>query len=130
LPANIHVPVNVQIVGFSEKYQDILLNSLGVVVPYHGGAGMQSKVFEPLTLGVPVVANPKSIAGYPFVKDIHYLGAGSTSEYVDRMVKLKADAALRKYLSENARGTSIKLFSPDSLIQCINQVLKVTAANL
>lgn len=130
LPANIQVPVNVQIVGFSEKYQDFLLNSLGVVVPYHGGAGMQSKVFEPLTLGVPVVANPKSIAGYPFVRDFHYLSASSISEYIDRMLELKADHTLRKFLSENARDTAAILFSHESFSQKTNQVLKVTAANL
>ncbi len=130
LPANIQVPVNVQIVGFSEEYQDFLLNSLGVVVPYHGGAGMQSKVFEPLTLGVPVVANPKSIAGYPFEKDVHYLDASTISEYINRMVELKADGALRKYLSENARDTAGILFSHESFSQKTNQVLKVTAANL
>ena len=130
LPADLEIPNNVEIIGFSEKYQNFLLNSLGVVVPYHGGAGMQSKVFEPLTLGVPLIANSKSLAGYPFVKDLHYLHASSTPEYISQMVKLKKDSDLRKYLSDNSSHLSASLFCRDDYEQITNQILKVSAASL
>lgn len=130
LPPNIRVPVNVQIVGFSQTYHEYLLKSLGVIVPYHGGAGMQSKVFEPLALGVPLVSNSKSIAGYPFVMDVHYLHADSTQEYVTQMVKLKNNTLLRQSLSGNSSELSKVLFSEKVLEEGTSQILKATVVGL
>jgi hypothetical protein len=123
IPSDLKPPNNVEILGFREDYQNQLINSLGAVVPFHGGAGMQSKVFEPLTMGVPLIANPKSLVGYPFKPNIHYLPAANKSEYVAQMISIASDIDLRKRLSTNSTLLSEKLFYDQVLLRTIQEVI-------
>lgn len=77
---------NVSQVGFLGDLQSKLLGSLSVIVPYSGGAGMQSKVFESLTIGARVIANPNAIAGYPFKDALHYTPARNSSEFIEAIL--------------------------------------------
>lgn len=129
-PLNLHIPSNIQMMGFSEKYFEYLEDSLGVIVPFHGGAGMQSKVFEPLSLGIPVVANPRSMVGYPFLPEVHFLGAESGEQYVKMMSRLKGDENLRTRLSREARQLSSEVFHKEKILSGINQILKESVSNL
>jgi glycosyltransferase involved in cell wall biosynthesis len=122
IPINLKPANNVEMLGFREDYQDQLKNSLGTIVPFHGGAGMQSKVFEPLALGVPLIANPKSLVGYPFLPNVHYLPATNEFEYVNQMVALAENVALRKTLTANSISLSIKLFNKQVLMQKIHEI--------
>jgi glycosyltransferase involved in cell wall biosynthesis len=116
-------PKNVEILGFRDDYQDQLINSLGAVVPFHGGAGMQSKVFEPLTLGVPLVANPKSLVGFPYEQGVHFMAVRTAKEYVVAMLSLFSNMNLRQELSSNAQKRSSELFGDDKILNKIEWVI-------
>jgi glycosyltransferase involved in cell wall biosynthesis len=123
IPSDLKPPNNVEILGFREDYQNQLINSLGAVVPFHGGAGMQSKVFEPLTMGVPLIANPKSLVGFPYEQGVHFMAVRTAEEYVVAMLSLFSNMNLRQELSSNARERSNELFGDDKILNKIEWVI-------
>ena len=79
---------NLTIHGWKESTEEIFVENDLFIVPYFGGTGMQSKLFEPIVRGKPVIANPKAFAGYPFVSDCHYFSAVTLDDFVRILVQL------------------------------------------
>jgi glycosyltransferase involved in cell wall biosynthesis len=123
IPADIHLPPNMQHFGFIPNLQGMQIGCLGVIVPFNGGAGMQSKIFEPLCLGVPIIANPKNFAGYPFVPGIHYLSAKNPREYVEAVKYLLNHPKEANEMSEKAKFLAEELFNSLSLLKNLDQIL-------
>jgi glycosyltransferase involved in cell wall biosynthesis len=106
-----------------DKELDLFLDTMDIaLIPSLMGAGMQQKIFEPLARGIPTVASPRGIAGYPFKKDTHLLFARTPEEFVEALVRLR-DVELRKKLSENAQKLSRELFSQEKIDNTILNVL-------
>jgi len=100
---------NIRQVGYVEDLHASLKSMDVALIPSLVGAGMQQKIFEPLTLGIPTVTSPRGLAGYPFQHGIHLLLAESAQEYVEALMTMR-DAALRRTLSRNAAQLSESLF--------------------
>jgi hypothetical protein len=115
IPSLTDVPSNVILSGFDTNLQAKLIGSLGVIVPYHGGAGMQSKVFEPLALGVPLIANPKSLVGFPFFPGIHYLSAENAQEYLEAMMFIFSNKDMADEMASKGKELSKQLFDLEEL---------------
>lgn len=103
-PIDLRASDNVLQVGFLSDLQSRLKGSLSVLVPYSGGAGMQSKAFESLSIGANIIANPDVIAGYPFLSQRHYTPARNAKEFIEAILyatknyeelSLKANASKR-----------------------------------
>jgi glycosyltransferase involved in cell wall biosynthesis len=105
--------------GFVDNLDVFLRNMHVAVIPSLAGAGMQQKVFEPLTRGFPVVTHERAMAGYAFQNDSEVLYACSAKDFVDRIVQLR-DTSLRRLLGRAARARASKLFSS----QCISLIIK------
>jgi glycosyltransferase involved in cell wall biosynthesis len=88
---------------------------MGVIVPYHGGAGMQSKVFEPLMLGVPIIANPKNFAGYNFEPFKHFYPATNTLEYLEGINYFVNNKNDRVQMGQRAREESMRMFTRERI---------------
>jgi hypothetical protein len=119
IPSLTDVPSNVILSGFDTNLQAKLIGSLGVIVPYHGGAGMQSKIFEPLALGVPLIANPKSLVGFPYLPSIHYLSAESAQEYLEAMMFISGNKDKADEMANKGKELSKQLFDLDELKQTV-----------
>lgn len=85
-----------------------------VIPSFIGAFGMQGKIFEPLARGIPMIASPRGIAGYPFSAGEHYLAADNAQEFADSLVAC-ADIGLRRKLSANALALSQRLFSQQAI---------------
>jgi len=123
IPTHIDLPANMKHFGFIENLQGRQMGALGVIVPWHGGAGMQSKIFEPLCLGVPIIANPKNFAGYDFLPGTHYLPATSPREYVEAVKYLLSHPNEARDIGENARLLAEKTFNFQAYAIGLNRVL-------
>lgn len=108
--------------GFVDNLEVFLRNMHVAVIPSLAGAGMQQKVFEPLTRGFPVVTHERAIAGYSFQNDSEVLYACSVKDFVDRIVQLR-DASLRRLLGHAARAKAAKLFSSQRISLIIKEAL-------
>jgi hypothetical protein len=122
-PAVLFLP-NLTIHGWKESTEEIFEENDVFIVPYFGGTGMQSKLFEPIVRGKPVIANPKAFAGYPFVRDSHYFSAVTLDDYVRTLVQLiRGDLVLGSNLAKS-RLIVESIFSLKQLKLRVTQHLK------
>lgn len=100
--------------GYVENLEEFLIQMDVAVMPSIFGAGMQQKIFEPLSRGIPTVTSPRGIAGYPFKSGEHLFFARTKEDYADQIIKLR-DINLRKKISRNSLKLCRELFSQDRL---------------
>lgn len=84
-PEQVIYPDNVIKMYFRNDFHSIIQKSLAAIVPSPGGSGMQSKIFEPMCLGIPLIANPEAFSDFPFHSGRHYLGAKTTAEILQKI---------------------------------------------
>lgn len=111
IPRGFTLPENMHHFGFVPNLQGIQIGSLGVIVPFNGGAGMQSKIFEPLCLGVPLIANPRNFADYNFIPGVHYLAATNPTEYVLAVKFLRENHNEIEKMQQKTRSATLALFN-------------------
>lgn len=100
--------------GFVENMEEFISNMDIALIPSLFGAGMQQKVFEPLTCGIPTITSKKSLNGYPFENGKHLLLADSAEDFANCLIELE-NFDLRKELSKNAIKISQELFSLEKI---------------
>lgn len=106
---------NIKEEGFVPDLDTFLGQEVDIaVVPGLNREGMHQKIFEPLARGIPTIASPRGLGGYPFKGGEHLLLAEIASEFVAQILKLQ-DIDLRRQLSNNALRLSQKLFSEAKL---------------
>jgi hypothetical protein len=124
IPTELSLPENCEYMGFDKSLHARILGSSAVVVPFNGGAGMQSKIFEPLMLGALLIANPKSLVGYGFSKNHDYLPAITVNEYVKAIVSVASNIDEYNAIKISARKKSLDLFnyevSADQIYKLVN----------
>lgn len=67
------------------------------------GAGIKNKVLEAMAMQTPVVATPLSCDGIPVIPGDDILLGETDAQIADQVVRLLADAALRRQLAANGR---------------------------
>ncbi len=123
MPRITNASANLIFAGFDPDLQKKCLGATGVIVPFHGGAGMQSKIFEPLALGVPVLANPKSLVGFPFRPSVHYRAVRTASEYVQGMIDFIENPDLCATMRNSSISLSRELFNEYIMCQSIEEII-------
>lgn len=123
-PRDLKFPANVQQMHFRQDFHSIALQSIGAIVPGEGGAGMQSKIFEPLCLGIPLIANRKAIAGYPYTVDKHFWNGNSAKSVYESLQSLrkKDDAVTAKI--DRSRELSRTLFDFENVKRQMMSILE------
>lgn len=112
-PQHLKLPQNVKYMHFREDYFDYICHSLGSIVPNPGGgAGMQSKIFEPLCLGIPLIANSEALSGFLFNSVTNFWKGGNLDEIVD---------SIREILN-NSSSTNIKVSASYDLVNKLFQM--------
>ena len=111
IPVKVNFPDNVVCMSFQKDFHKIALGSLGALVPTKGGAGMQSKVFEPLCLGIPLIAHPGAISGYPFNTTEHFWRGSNSAEVVSSMSSIVRNSKLATKKAAQARILANSLFN-------------------
>ena len=113
-PADLRIPFNVKRMYFRDDFQALTSRALASLVPNKGGAGMQSKIFEPLCRGIPLIANSEATAGYPFNPDDHFWKGDSVEDIINSLrtiIDYPNTAALKaansKYLAKSLFGVKV-----------------------
>ncbi len=97
-----------------ERLDGVLSRMDIAVVPSLYGAGMQQKIFEPITRGFSTVVSPRGLAGYPFKNDEHLLLASTGEEFANSLGRL-LDVNLRRRLSSAAKQAAAQIFSSQTI---------------
>jgi glycosyltransferase involved in cell wall biosynthesis len=106
---------NVIYEGFVPSMKEFWKNMDIAIIPSLFGAGMQQKVFEPITLGVPTVTSERAISGYGFVGGEDLLFAKSADDFARCVTFFAQDLEKMKQISKSATRTSRKLFSKENI---------------
>lgn len=101
---------NVVYEGFVEDMNKFLENMDIALVPSLYGAGMQQKIFEPLSRGFPTITHKRGLADYDFEPGRDVLTGESVNDFIEHLEDM-ASFELRKKLSKNCQEKSQKQFS-------------------
>ncbi len=105
--------------GFVDHWETFMDAMDVALAPSLFGAGMQQKIFEPLSRGIPTITSARGLVAYPFHDGEHVLLAETADEFVGCLMRLR-DKKLREKLSQNALLLSNRLFSQthiDGIVQ-------------
>jgi glycosyltransferase involved in cell wall biosynthesis len=75
------------------------------LAPVFSGAGTRVKVLEYMAAGRPVMATAKAVEGLGLTAGEDYLAAETAAQFADAVLRVLADAALARALSERGRRT-------------------------
>lgn len=112
-------PSNVRFNGWIDDVNQIFNENDIFIVPYAGGAGMQAKVFEPLYRGKLLVCDPRTLAGYDFLENQHFLSAASSSELIKQLDWIYENQTECKRIAVSAREKALLLFNRRNLENAI-----------
>ncbi|MCP3739493.1 glycosyltransferase family 4 protein [Rossellomorea sp. BNER] len=94
---------NVVVTGFVEDICEILCKSLIGVYPMMSGTGMQNKVIEALSCGLPVIASTLALQGISDINDDEVIKYTTNEELKIHLKKLMTSKELRDRLSANGQ---------------------------
>ena len=87
-----------------------LYSSVAVsVVPVFHSTGLNNRVLDSLTAGIPIVATPHALGTIDgLTPGLHALAAATSSEFIDTLSNLLQDRALRMKLAREARNFGLQ----------------------
>ena len=118
------IPENVRLNGWVNDIDQIYEENDVFVVPYVGGAGMQSKVFEPLYRGKLLICDPRTLAGYDFTDKKHFLTAKNSQEIIFQLQWAKQNNKECQSISFAARKKALDLFGREHVTKLITSSIK------
>ncbi len=118
----IYLNTHVQYHGFVDDLETFLKGMDIALAPSFFGAGMQQKIFEPLTRGFPTVTHARGLADYPFIPGEDVLVADSADQFLNQLATLQSYER-RLLLSKHAQEKSNTLFSRAMLDQVVGEAL-------
>ena len=116
------LPPNVVYEGYVPDFSAFLKGMDIALSPSVGGAGMQVKVFDPITRGIPTVTMPRAIAGYPFVGGTDVLLATTAQEAADALLALRS-RELRERIGASGRAVAEREFSKHKMQERLRAIL-------
>ena len=123
---NIYLRNDVIYNGYVEDLGAALDDMDVALIPSFFGAGMQLKIFEPPSRGIPTITSPRGLAGYPLEDGKHVLLASSTDKFVEHLINLQ-DINLRRSLSKESLKICNRLFSQESFdLIILDEIKKLT----
>jgi len=107
---------NIIVTGFVHDIKAEYLKSAVNVAPMRFGAGTLNKIIESLVIGVPVIATPIAIEGFPDeLKKITYVASG-TDEFAKQVVRFLKTPELRRQFMELDKSIIKEMLSWENIV--------------
>ena len=97
-------------------------------IPLRVGGGTRIKVYEAMAMGCPVVSTAIGVEGLPLEDGRHYLRADTAEAFATEVLRLLADADLRRRLATTARAYVEENFSAPSVARIFEGICEQTLA--
>jgi glycosyltransferase involved in cell wall biosynthesis len=88
-------------------------SAVATALPLHQGGGTRIKAIEALSIGCPIVATAKAVAGLNLVPVQHYLPAETPAEFARSLILLMQDETARAILVKTGKIFAMENFGPD-----------------
>ncbi len=112
----------VDIKGFVENTEPLLLNARVSIAPLRFGAGIKGKINEAMKYGIPVVATVCAVEGMHLVPDADVLVSDDPVGFAREIVRAYTDEALWNKLSEGGLQNVRRHFSMDAAFPAVRRV--------
>jgi glycosyltransferase involved in cell wall biosynthesis len=93
----------ITITGYVSDIRPFFNGASVAVCPLRIGAGIQNKLLEALSMGIPVVATPLAAGGTAVEPETHVLLAENPQAFAQQTIRLLADPRLGSVLSKSGR---------------------------
>lgn len=113
----------VEVKGFVPDLQPEILRASVYVLPMRLGSGIRSKLFDLLPLGKALVTTSLGLEGMPLVDGESCLVADTADHFAKCCARLLMDGATRRRLGEAARVAGASLYSKETVIRGVKEVL-------
>jgi sugar transferase (PEP-CTERM/EpsH1 system associated) len=98
------------------------------VVPLHVARGIQNKLLEAMSMGLPTVATTAAFDGVEAEQDRHVLVADTALSFADAVVRLLNDGGLRQRLGQAARAWVEANYRWETQLSRLDKVLTAVTA--
>lgn len=122
----------VRVLGFVPDLDPIIAGCRVFVAPIRFGSGVNGKIGEALSYGLPVVTNTIGAEGWDFTDGKQVLIADAPNAFAAAVVRLYENAELWQTLSDNGYRHIAENYTPEVIGQIINDSVSgaVTRANV
>lgn len=112
------------VTGFVKNIKEEYLKSAVNVAPMRFGAGTLNKIIESLVLGVPVIATPIAIEGFPEELKRVINVASSQREFADQVINFLKAPELRRQFMELDKSIIKEMLSWENIVEQFEYDLK------
>lgn len=114
----------IEVSGWVEDMRKSICSGEIYVAPMQIGSGVQNKLLEAMSLGIPCITSPLANKGLQATPDKHIVIADDPELYVKQVLKLLNEETFKMNISKNGREFVEKNFSWDSSTKMLVQLLK------
>ena len=93
------------------------------VCPVRIAGGVQNKILEAMSMGIPVVTTPEGYEGIDAPKEILPI-ASSNEDYAEKVIEIMRNNELRNSISKQSREFIIQNFSWDKVRNDLSKILE------
>ncbi|MFM2387060.1 MAG: hypothetical protein RL660_1817 [Bacteroidota bacterium] len=113
----------VEVQAWLPDIRDAYANCKIFVAPLFAGAGMQNKILEAMSMGIPCVTTSLVAKGLGAQNGVHLLTAETEAQFLDAILKLQNDGELCSKLTDNASQLVHRNFSWEANTESLVKVL-------
>ena len=116
----------VRLLGYVPDLDPIIAGCRVFVAPIRFGSGVNGKIGEALSYGLPVVTNTIGAEGWEFTDGKQVLIADTPDDFAAAVVRLYGNAELWQTLSDNGYRHIAENYTPEVIGQVINESVRET----
>jgi glycosyltransferase involved in cell wall biosynthesis len=114
----------VRVLGFVPDLDPIIAGCRVFVAPIRFGSGVNGKIGEALSHGLPVVTNTIGAEGWGFTNGMQVLIADTPDDFAAAVLRLYENAGLWQALSDNGYRHIAENYTPEVIGQIINESVR------
>lgn len=114
--------IGVEITGKVDDVREYMKDCLVSVCPVHIAGGVQNKILEAMSMGIPVVTTPEGFEGINADKSVLQL-ANNNEEYAKKVIEIIKNPELHDYISNKSRDFIIKNFAWKKVGEELNNLI-------
>lgn len=114
----------VKVLGRVDSMSEVIYNACAAVAPMQSGSGMQFKILEAMSCGVPVITTNLGLGDIQAIEGQEILIADSSEDFIKAVNNILNSKILTENLSEKGRDLVLKYYSWESHCEKIIKIYR------